>query len=186
MFVEQNHCQTLILECPFRETQISNDRQECLSNNKKIMAELKITKRHLPHWTLEGSVYFVTFRAARGMVFDEVEQRVVLEHIKQGHGTFYYCYAAIVMPDHVHLLIQPNEGVALSRVMHGLKGVSAHKINLHRSTLGQVWQDESYDRIVRNDAEFRNELNYMYNNPIRKGLTEEPEKYVGWNLNERE
>lgn len=150
------------------------------------MAELKITRRHLPHWTLEGSVYFVTFRAARGVAFDEKEQGIVLEHIKEGNGTFYHCYAAVVMPDHVHILLQPNEGVTLSRVMHGLKGVSAHKINLHRETGGQVWQDESYDRIVRDDIEFRNELNYMYNNPVKKELTEDPDNYVGWYLNEEE
>ncbi len=150
------------------------------------MAELRITRRHLPHWTLEGSVYFVTFHAARGIVFDEVEQRVVVEHIKDGNGKFYHCFAAMVMPDHAHLLVQPNEGVTLSRVMHGLKGVSAHKINLHRGAKGQIWQDESYDRIVRNDVEFKNELNYIYNNPVKKGLTEEPEKYVGWYLNEEE
>ena len=153
---------------------------------QKIVAELKITRRHLPHWSLEGSAYFVTFRATWGIVFNEEEQRIVLEHIKEGNETFYHCYAAIVMPDHVHLLIRPNERMTLSRVMHGLKGVSAHKINLHRGTNGQVWQDESYDRIVRNDVEFRNELNYMYNNPVKKGLTEEPEKYAGWYLNDEE
>ena len=153
---------------------------------QKIVAELKITRRHLPHWSLEGSAYFVTFRVTWGIVFNEEEQRIVLEHIKEGNETFYHCYAAIVMPDHVHLLIRPNERMTLNRVMHGLKGVSAHKINLHRGTNGQVWQDESYDRIVRNDVEFRNELNYMYNNPVKKGLTEEPEKYAGWYLNDEE
>jgi REP element-mobilizing transposase RayT len=144
--------------------------------------ELKITRRHLPHWTLGGSIYFATF-CARDVVFSEDEQRIVLEHIKEGNRKFYDCYAAIVMPDHVHLLLRLKEGYSLSRIMHGIKGASAHKINLHRGTKGQVWQNESYDRIVRNGKEFDDKLKYMFNNPLKKGLTDNPSNYVGWYYN---
>jgi putative transposase len=145
--------------------------------------ELKITRRHLPLWTIDDSIYFITFRASTTM-FNEDECRIILEHIKEGNGAFYECFAAIVMPDHVHVLLQPNEGVTLSRIMHGLKGVSAHKINLYRHTKGKIWQSESYDRIVRDGNEFDIKINYMYNNPIKKGLTEDPDHYIGWYYNE--
>ncbi len=144
--------------------------------------ELKIKRRHLPHWTLEGSIYFITF-CAHDTMFDENEQAIILDHIKSGDGKYYICYAAIVMPDHVHLLLEPKEGFTLSRVMHGIKGVSSHKINKHRKTKGVIWQKESYDRIVRDGKEFDTKLNYMYNNPIKKGLTEETDKYIGWYCN---
>ncbi|MFH0990560.1 MAG: transposase [bacterium] len=145
--------------------------------------ELKITRRHLPHWTIDGSIYFVTFCAYETM-FDRNEQRIVLDHIKEGDGKFYTCYAVIVMPDHVHLLLKPKEGVTLSRIMHGIKGVSAHKINQYRNAKGVIWQKESFDRIVRDGNEFDEKLNYMYNNPVKKGLTENPENYAGWYYNE--
>ncbi|MBI5464415.1 MAG: transposase [Ignavibacteriales bacterium] len=148
------------------------------------MSELKITRRHLPHWTFEGSIYFVTFRAKR-TVFDEMERRMVLDHIKEGDGKFYDCYAAMVMPDHVHLLIQPKHAYTLSRVMSGIKGVSAHKINAHRNATGTVWQHESFDRIVRDAKEFDKKLHYMYNNPLKKGIADDPSRYVGWFYNER-
>jgi REP element-mobilizing transposase RayT len=148
-----------------------------------MVEQLKITRRNLPHWTMDGSVYFVTFCAYK-TVFDENEQRIVLEHIKEGDEKFYDCYAAVVMPDHVHLLLQPKEGVTLSRIMHGLKGVSARKINRHRNTKGVIWQKESYDRIVRDRKEFDAKLNYMYNNPIKKELVENPSNYVGWYYNQ--
>ncbi len=144
---------------------------------------MKITRRHLPHWTIDGSIYFVTFCTDKTM-FDENEQRMILNHIKEGDGKFYDCYAAMVMPDHVHLLLQPKEGMTLSRIMHGIKGVGAHKINQHRNTKGAIWQKESFDRIVRDGKEFEEKLNYMYNNPIKKGLIEEPETYTGWWYNE--
>ena len=146
--------------------------------------EIKITRLHLPHWTLDGSIYFVTF-CTYVTVFDAGEQSIVLEHIQEGDGKFYDCYAAVVMPDHVLVLLQPREKFTLSRIMHGIKGVSAHKINLHRDTNGIIWQKESFDRIVRDGKEFDEKLNYMYNNPVKKGLTEESETYVGWWCNER-
>ena len=68
--------------------------------------------------------------------------------------------------------------------MHGIKGASAYKINQLRKTKGSVWQKESFDRIVRDGNEFDEKLNYMYNNPIKKELTENPENYVGWYYNE--
>jgi len=147
------------------------------------MKELIIKHRHLPHWTLEGSVYYITF-CAQNTILSEQEQQVVLNHIKDGERIFYTCYATVVMPDHVHLLLSPNPEFTLSRVMEGIKGVSAYKINRLRKTRGQIWQHESYDRIVRNEDEFFEKLNYMFNNPVRKGLTDNPWTYKGWFLND--
>jgi len=145
---------------------------------------LKITRRKLPHWTLKGATYFVTFRTLRGEL-SVGEQKTVLEHIKEGDGKFYELIAVVIMPDHIHILLIPMEGYALSRIMKGVKGVSAHKINLIRKTKGNVWQDESYDRIIRDQEELNEKLNYMLNNPVKKGLTDDPWNYHGWYFNER-
>ena len=147
------------------------------------MAEIEITRRHLPHWVLDGSVYFVTSRAYR-TVFNEDEQRIIRDHIKDGDGKYYDCYAAIVMPDHLHILFRPKEGYTLRRIMQGIKGASAYKVNQSRNTKGRIWQDESFDRIVRDEKEFEETLNYMLNNPLKKGLTDDPWNYVGWYYNE--
>ena len=144
---------------------------------------LVITRRHLPHWIIRGAIYFVTF-CARDTSFDPDEQRIVLQHIIDGNGNFYDCFAAIVMPNHVHLLLRPIHHYTLSRVLHGIKGVSSHKINIHRGTKGRIWQNESYDRIVRNNREFYIKLRYMFRNPVKKGLTTNPSQYVGWYCNE--
>lgn len=68
--------------------------------------ELKIRRRNLPHWSLEGSVYFVTFRVAQGKLSDE-ELSMMQQHLIEGENRFYRLSAAVLMPDHVHLLIQP-------------------------------------------------------------------------------
>ncbi len=84
------------------------------------------------------------------------------------------------MPDHVPILIEPNEGVSLSRIEKGIKGPTARKINLRRGTRGQIWEDECYDRIVRSEREFDAILHYTLNNPVKGGLTNDPLHYVGW------
>jgi REP element-mobilizing transposase RayT len=70
------------------------------------------------------------------------------------------CYAACVMPDHVHLLIQPlpvqaagKEGVhSLAEILHSIKSFSAHEVNKVMKRTGPVWQEESFDRMIRSEA----------------------------------
>ena len=57
--------------------------------------KLRITRRHLPHWTLEGSAYFVTMRL-RTRRLNEDEIRQILSHIVSGNGCFYELDAAVV------------------------------------------------------------------------------------------
>ncbi len=154
---------------------------------------IEIKKRKLPHWTLDGSVYFVTFRIREGrLLADEVA--IVLQHVRSGDPSFYHLFAAAIMPDHMHLLLKPNEGVQLSRIMKGIKGVSARKVHLFRQTRmsgpptgmsgppvhSPLWQDESFDRIVRDQAEYEEKLRYVYYNPVKRGLTQDPANYPGW------
>ncbi len=128
-------------------------------------------------------MYFITFTCATTRLTIE-EQKLVLEHIKEANNKFYLLYAVIVMPTHVHLLLKPNEEYSLSRIMKGIKGVSANKINSLRNNRGSIWLEESYDRIVRDYDEFMEKLTYMFNNPIKSGLSEDTEHYHGWYLNE--
>ena len=66
--------------------------------------EIQVRRRHLPHWTLNGATYFVTFRL-RSKELSVQEQEVALATIKNGNGRYYRLIAALVMPDHVHLLL---------------------------------------------------------------------------------
>ncbi len=83
------------------------------------------------------------------------------------------------MPDHAHILIYPEKGYSLDRIMRGIKGVSARKINIYRKTSGQVWQHESYDHIIRGGDEFKQKYDYIVRNPVNGGLVEEPSEYLG-------
>jgi putative transposase len=82
----------------------------------------------------------------------------------------------------VHLLSQPlskgEEGVFnLAEIIHSVKSFSAQQISQHRGVRGKIWQDERYDRIVRDEAEFLEKWQYIRNNPVKEELSIYPEDY---------
>ena len=146
-----------------------------------ISEDLLVRRHHLPHWQAGGRTYFVTFRSARGVLPDKALSQVT-ENIRYDHRRRYQLELAVVMPDHVHLLFtpllkSPNVWHDLAEIMKGIKGVSARRINQLLETKGTVWQDESFDRIMRDETEFRATWNYMINNPVKAGLVSQPEDY---------
>jgi putative transposase len=140
------------------------------------------TRRHLPHWTLPGSTYYVTFHLINGELA-AAERRIVLDHVRSGHGRFYDLAAVSVMPDHVHIILKPQDRFTPSRIMKGIKGVSARLLNLHRNSTGHVWQEESWDRVIRDVAEFDEKVQYMHDNPVKAGLVADGDAYDGWFFN---
>ena len=88
----------------------------------------------------------------------------------------YVLHAYVVMPNHVHLLITPR--LPLSRILRGIKGVSARDANRILGRPGNVfWQDESYDHWVRDEAEFGKIRFYIEYNPVTAGLVKQPEDW---------
>jgi len=81
------------------------------------------------------------------------------------------------MPDHVHILITPYAEWTLDRIMRRIKGVSSRQINLVLNRRGPLWQDESFDRILRSTEDVRKTGEYIAQNPVRKGLVEHEDEY---------
>lgn len=143
--------------------------------DKPIQNKLIKTRRNLPHWQIGGRTYWVTWNTAAGVELALPERNLVIEVAKRFHDVRYAIFAMVVMPDHVHSLILPfpkGEGVwwDLSGILKGIKGVSACEINLKREARGAIWQDESFDHIIRNPREFQEKCQYIRDNPARAGL----------------
>lgn len=149
--------------------------------NRRERGRLWMQRRHLPHWRLDGSTYFVTFRTLQGSL-SPAERHFVLTSCLHWHGTRALIHLAVVMPDHVHLLVTPmpaDEGSwhELSDLLKSIKTDSARLINESRGRTGAIWMAESYDRVVRNGFEFDQKWNYMVMNPVRAGLVKIPGDY---------
>jgi valyl-tRNA synthetase len=100
---------------------------------------------------------------------DEVAQNVG-GALKFFDGQRYELGAWVVMPNHVHALVAPKEGHDLGAILHSWKSFTANRINeqLHRS--GPLWQHESYDHIVRNEAALLRIEEYIERNPEKAGI----------------
>ena len=80
----------------------------------------------------------------------------------------YDLHAFVVMANHVHLLITPR--VAVSKLMQSLKRFTGLEGNRMLGLAGPFWQDESYDRLVRDGMEFERIVRYIERNPVNAGL----------------
>ena len=140
-------------------------------------------QHRLPHWELKGAYYFITFTISDDAL-TSAEIRLVRDQIIQGHGKWNVLVAVQVMPDHVHLIIRPDDEVTLGRAMKWIKGSTARLVNKTRERQGTLWTIDYYDRIIRHQQELDEKLKYMYENPLRAGLTGDPAHYKGWYFQE--
>jgi len=106
----------------------------------------------------------------------------VLEHILFDRGRKMDLHAAVVMPDHVHIVLTPlpsshGEEYGLADILKGLKGASARTVNRLLGRRGPVWQHESFDHEIRRDESLRQKCEYVAQNPVRRRLTATPEDY---------
>lgn len=88
-----------------------------------------------------------------------------------------FLLAYAVMPDHVHLVLVPKAGHDISRVMQTVKGYAARVINQRRGVRGRLWQRSFFDRMICDDRQLQETVNYVHMNPVAAGLAEIPEAY---------
>ncbi len=91
-------------------------------------------------------------------------------------------HAAVVMPDHLHLIFTPlldgdRSPYGLSEIMSGIKGASAHKVNKLLSRRGPVWEEEFFDHVLRKSEKLDEKVKYIAENPVRAGLVSHPQEY---------
>ena len=86
-------------------------------------------------------------------------------------GERYKLGSYVIMANHVHVLISPNTGNELAEILHSWKSFTANEINKRTGNTGSVWQDESYDHIVRSPEQLAFYTNYIQKNVDQSGGT---------------
>ncbi len=87
------------------------------------------------------------------------------------------------MPDHVHTILTPlldterGEVFSLTRITQAIKSASARAINQKLIRTGAVWQEESFDHVLRSSEGLDAKVEYVLQNPIRKGLVTDWHEY---------
>lgn len=96
-------------------------------------------------------------------------------------GLRYLLAAWCVMPNHVHVVVQPFAGKTttggtpvphadLPDILHSWKSFSSKEANKLLRRSGDFWQAEYYDHLIRDETDFRHAVRYVLDNPVKAGL----------------
>jgi len=85
--------------------------------------------------------------------------------------------AHVVMPNHIHWLLELTGDESLSRVVGRMKGRASRRIGTSGLSSGKVWQPGFYDRALRRNEDLYSAAHYVLNNPVRAGLVEHYSEY---------
>jgi REP element-mobilizing transposase RayT len=140
-------------------------------------------RRQLPHLQVDDKPHFVTFCTDQRWILPEHARQLVLDCCLHDNEAKFDLKVAVVMPDHVHLILTPlvnrraMEICSLAAIMDAVKGASSHKINRLLRRRGRVWQAESFDHVLRSSENLDAKMIYLLENPVRAGLVREWPEY---------
>jgi len=104
--------------------------------------------------------------------------RCVIDNWKWFDGIRYTLIAWVVMPNHVHVLIEVFGTTSLGSIVQSWKSYTGRVIGQLLAgddiaaprNRGGVWMREYWDRLIRDDAHLAAAINYIHSNPVRAKL----------------
>ena len=88
--------------------------------------------------------------------------------------------AYVVMPDHLHWLLQLGHSYSLSRVVADVKSMSSRRIGAASGWRGSLWQAGFHDHALRSEEDLLGIARYVVANPLRAGLARTVRDYPLW------
>ena len=101
---------------------------------------------------------------------DERIARQVEEALFHFDGIRYRLLAWVVMPNHVHVLIETLPGFPLADIVHSWKSYTAKQANKTLERTGAFWMPDYFDRYIRDEPHLVAVTNYIEQNPVKAGL----------------
>ena len=153
-------------------------------------------KKLLRHRNTPGAAHYLTFSTHDRMPFLTEEQICYwlcdsIDRARNKHKFDLWAY--VFMPDHVHLFIHPrNKAYDIGKILGSIKMPVSRKAveywtkydpeTLRKITVVEViktirkfWEPGGgYDREVIEYHEYKNSVSYIHNNPVAKGLCDNP------------
>lgn len=139
-----------------------------------------IWRGRLPHWRADNVVYFVTFRHSRPL--DAEERRLLLKALTRPDGRRWDLLILVVLPEVTELIFTVREaptGVPyeLSDIVEKAKSKVGKQIIKKSGERWPPFYGESYDRILRDEAELEERWLAILDSPVNLELVEDPEDY---------
>ena len=158
------------------------------------------SRGYLPHFDSAETVQFVTFRLADSLPrsFEEslakgsddlaetdhkldggmgacwLKQPAIAQLVEDAIMHFdarRYCLLAwCIMPNHVHVVVEPTDGNPIGAIVHSWKSFSAKQANRILDRSGSFWHRDYFGRFVRDEGHLMRTIDYVENNPVKAGL----------------
>ena len=124
------------------------------------------------------SLHFVTFSCFHRLPLLEAPgARETVEAVLELTGARHQArvYAYVLMPEHVHLLVNEPPRILLAQFLKALKQITSRKL---RGSREKFWQGRYYDSNVREEKARFEVIRYIHRNPVKRGLVAEPEDWL--------
>lgn len=130
---------------------------------------------HLGRVLFERVEYWLDQGMGSCVLQEEQLSKTVDESLKSYHQVRYELGASVIMSNHVHCILRPllTSNIELEDILGSCKSFTAKRINEHLNQSGTIWQQESYDRIVRDPEHLWRCLQYIGRNPSKAGRSRE-------------
>jgi REP element-mobilizing transposase RayT len=101
---------------------------------------------------------------------DATVARLVEDAILHFDGQRYRILAWCIMPNHVHVVVEPISANKLGAIVHTWKSFSAKQANRALGRSGPFWHRDYFDRFIRDEGHLARTVDYVENNPVKAGL----------------
>jgi putative transposase len=130
--------------------------------------------------TTSQSTYFITANVLMKMSLfqaDKIARLFIDLMLLYRTQRKYLLHEFVVMPDHLHLILTPT-GITLERAMQLIKGRFSFELNKNLKAKRDPWQPSFFDRRIRDSLEYARYKDYIWQNPVKRGLAQRPEDYA--------
>lgn len=133
--------------------------------------------------SIGGQIYLVTTvtRGRAPLFTDLYLGRIVVRELHSAAtASSAATLAYVVMPDHLHWLLQLHPQCSVSAVVRRVKGRSALEINRARESRAPVWEIGFHDHALRREEDLQSVARYVVCNPLRAELVRKINDYALW------
>ncbi len=86
---------------------------------------------------------------------------------------YWQCNNFVMMPNHIHLIIKLTSSKSLKEAMASFCRYTSRRIKPIIGLNDVLWEESFYDHGIRHDESFLQQLNYILQNPVRRGFVED-------------
>ena len=124
------------------------------------------------------ALHFITFSCFHRLPLLEAPStretfEAVLERTRARHEARIYAY--VLMPEHVHLLVNEPPRIPLAQFLKALKQITSREL---RGLHDTFWQARYYDSNIRGEEARSKVIRYIHRNPVKRELVAKPEDWA--------